>query len=338
MPPFQTIIQVAVVAKATWLPTYVFQRFRQLPALWNLIGYLLILSLSWLAFVTTLGSVSRYSIETSSKSKAISGTVSHYHWRNWLFRKSMFVGPSLYLCFLCNKRGSWHKHCGFYGKYIQYSLQRDLDYWWWGTRVPLPREDLRVVRKKFAGGMGLTSVLDPLQTSHWLALLEASYRARRNARSQEMLVPKKYSFRRNALSEALIMWACSQGRRSRNEMAPDNIYQKIISLLLYALPLKNVSIVVNHLNLVTNMEFYIICILSTLKFSHRTLFLKKKKKDVCGKQNLRKINLGDTQTIPDKFRPTTILFITTSCWKTIMHKFLSTNNSIDWIHTYDILN
>ena len=55
----------------------------------------------------------------------------------------------------------------------------------------------------------------------------------------------------------------------------------------------------------------------------------KKKKDVCGKQNLRKINLGDTQTIPDKFRPTTILFITTSCWKTIMHKFLSTNNSID---------
>ena len=94
-------------------------------------------------------------------------------------------------------------------------------------------------------------------------------------------------------------------------MAPDNIYQKIISLLLYALPLKNVSIVVNHLNLVTNMEFYIICILSTLKFSHRTLFLKKK--DVCGKQKLRKINLGDTQTIPDKFRPTTILFITTSC-------------------------
>lgn len=57
------------------------------------------------------------------------------------------------------------------------------------------------------------------------------------------------------------------------------------------------------------MEFYIICILSTLKFSHRTLFLKKKKKDVCGKQKLRKINLGDTQTIPDKFRPTTILFI-----------------------------
>lgn len=55
----------------------------------------------------------------------------------------------------------------------------------------------------------------------------------------------------------------------------------------------------------------------------------KKKKDVCGKQKLRKINLGDTQTIPDKFRPTTILFITTSCWKTIMHKFLSTNNSID---------
>ena len=94
------------------------------------------------------------------------------------------------------------------------------------------------------------------------------------------------------------------------------------------MPLKNVSIVVNHLNLVTNMEFYIICILSTLKFSHRTLFLKKKK-DVCGKQKLRKINLGDTQTIPDKFRPTTILFITTSCWKTIMHKFLSTNNSID---------
>lgn len=112
-------------------------------------------------------------------------------------------------------------------------------------------------------------------------------------------------------------------------MAPDNIYQKIISLLLYALPLKNVSIVVNHLNLVTNMEFYIICILSTLKFSHRTLFLKKKKKDVCGKQKLRKINLGDTQTIPDKFRPTTIWFITTSCWKTIMHKFLLTNNSID---------
>lgn len=111
-------------------------------------------------------------------------------------------------------------------------------------------------------------------------------------------------------------------------MAPDNIYQKIISLLLYALPLKNVSIVVNHLNLVTNMEFYIICILSTLKFSHRTLFLKKKK-DVCGKQKLRKIHLGDTQTVPDKFRPTTILFITTSCWKTIMHKFLSTNNSID---------
>ena len=111
-------------------------------------------------------------------------------------------------------------------------------------------------------------------------------------------------------------------------MAPDNIYQKIISLLLYALPLKNVSIAVNHLNLVTNMEFYIICILSTLKFSHRTLFLKKKK-DVCGKQNLRKINLGDTQTTPDKFRPTTILFITISCWKTIMHKFLSTNNSID---------
>ena len=89
-------------------------------------------------------------------------------------------------------------------------------------------------------------------------------------------------------------------------MAPDNIYQKIISLLLYALPLKNVSIVVNHLNLVTNMEFYIICILSTLKFSHRTLFLKKKK-NVCGKQKLRKINLGDTQTIPDKFRPTTIV-------------------------------
>ena len=55
----------------------------------------------------------------------------------------------------------------------------------------------------------------------------------------------------------------------------------------------------------------------------------KKKKDVCGKQKLRKINLGDTQTIPDKFRPTTILFSTTSCWKTIMHKFLSTNNSID---------
>ena len=55
----------------------------------------------------------------------------------------------------------------------------------------------------------------------------------------------------------------------------------------------------------------------------------KKKKNVCGKQKLRKINLGDTQTIPDKFRPTTILFITTSCWKTIMHKFLSTNNSID---------
>lgn len=254
MPPFQTIIQVAVVAKATWLPTYVFQRFRQLPALWNLIGYLLILSLSWLAFVTTLGSVSRYrySIETSSKSKAISGTVSHYQWRNWLFRKSMFVRPSLYLCFLCNKRGSWHKHCGFYGKYIQYSLQGDLGYWWWGTPVPLPREDLRLVRKKFAGGMGLISVLDPLQTSHWLALLEASYRGRRNA--------------------------CSEGRRSRNEMAPDNIYQKIISLLLYALPLKKVSIVVNHLNLVTNMEFYIICILSTLKFSHRTLFLKKKKK------------------------------------------------------------
>lgn len=45
------------------------------------------------------------------------------------------------------------------------------------------------------------------------------------------------------------------------------------------------------------------------------LILKKKKKDVCGKQKLRKINLGDTQTIPDKFRPTTILFITTSCWK-----------------------
>lgn len=59
------------------------------------------------------------------------------------------------------------------------------------------------------------------------------------------------------------------------------------------------------------------------------LILKKKKKDVCGKQKLRKINLSDTQTIPDKFRPTTILFITTSCWKTIMHKFLSTNNSID---------
>lgn len=59
------------------------------------------------------------------------------------------------------------------------------------------------------------------------------------------------------------------------------------------------------------------------------LILKKKKKDVCSKQKLRKINLGDTQTIPDKFRPTTILFITTSCWKTIMHKFLSTNNSID---------
>ena len=59
------------------------------------------------------------------------------------------------------------------------------------------------------------------------------------------------------------------------------------------------------------------------------LILKKKRKDVCGKQKLRKINLGDTQTIPDKFRPTTILFITTSCWKTIMHKFLSTNNSID---------
>lgn len=59
------------------------------------------------------------------------------------------------------------------------------------------------------------------------------------------------------------------------------------------------------------------------------LILKKKKEDVCGKQKLRKINLGDTQTIPDKFRPTTILFITTSCWKTIMHKFLSTNNSID---------
>lgn len=55
----------------------------------------------------------------------------------------------------------------------------------------------------------------------------------------------------------------------------------------------------------------------------------KKKKDVCSKQKLRKINLGDTQTTPDKFRPTTILFITTSCWKTIMHKFLSTNNSID---------
>lgn len=59
------------------------------------------------------------------------------------------------------------------------------------------------------------------------------------------------------------------------------------------------------------------------------LILKRKKKDVCSKQKLRKINLGDTQTIPDKFRPTTILFITTSCWKTIMHKFLSTNNSID---------
>ena len=59
------------------------------------------------------------------------------------------------------------------------------------------------------------------------------------------------------------------------------------------------------------------------------LILKKKKKDVCSKQKLRKINLGDTQTTPDKFRPTTILFITTSCWKTIMHKFLSTNNSID---------
>lgn len=46
------------------------------------------------------------------------------------------------------------------------------------------------------------------------------------------------------------------------------------------------------------------------------LILKKKKKDVCGKQKLRKINLGDTQTIPDKFRPTTILFIN-SCRQTI---------------------
>lgn len=64
-------------------------------------------------------------------------------------------------------------------------------------------------------------------------------------------------------------------------------------------------------------------------FSQDLILKKKKKKDVCGKQKLRKINLGDTQTIPDKFRPTTILFITTSCWKTIMHKFLSTNNSID---------
>lgn len=64
-------------------------------------------------------------------------------------------------------------------------------------------------------------------------------------------------------------------------------------------------------------------------FSQDLILKKKKKKDVCSKQKLRKINLGDTQTIPDKFRPTTILFITTSCWKTIMHKFLSTNNSID---------
>lgn len=35
--------------------------------------------------MTTLGSVSRYSIETSSYSKAISGTVSHYHFISVFF-------------------------------------------------------------------------------------------------------------------------------------------------------------------------------------------------------------------------------------------------------------
>ena len=50
-------------------------------------------------------------------------------------------------------------------------------------------------------------------------------------------------------------------------------------------------------------------------FSQDLILKKKKKEDVCSKQKLRKINLGDTQTTPDKFRPTTILFITTSCWK-----------------------
>ena len=110
MPPFRTIIQVAVVAKATWSPTYVFQHFRQLPALWNLIGYLLVLPLSWLAFVAALGSVSWYLIEMSSKSKAISGTVSHYHWRNWLFRKSMVTrhcssGPPFISVFFVIREG-----------------------------------------------------------------------------------------------------------------------------------------------------------------------------------------------------------------------------------------
>lgn len=260
MPPFQTIIQVAVVAKATWLPTYVFQRFRQLPALWNLIGYLLILSLSWLAFVTTLGSVSRYrySIETSSKSKAISGTVSHYQWRNWLFRKSMFVRPSLYLCFLCNKRGSWHKHCGFYGKYIQYSLQGDLGFLMMRDACSFTAGRFETSQEEVCWGYGTNISARPLTDFSLTCVAWGLI-----PRAQKCLFPRN---------------ACSEGRRSRNEMAPDNIYQKIISLLLYALPLKKVSIVVNHLNLVTNMEFYIICILSTLKFSHRTLFLKKKKK------------------------------------------------------------
>lgn len=97
-------------SKATWSPTYVFQHFRQLPALWNLIGYLLVLPLSWLAFVAALGSVSWYLIEMSSKSKAISGTVSHYHWRNWLFRKSMVTrhcssGPPFISVFFVIREG-----------------------------------------------------------------------------------------------------------------------------------------------------------------------------------------------------------------------------------------
>ena len=85
-------------------------RKSNLPALWNLIGYLLVLPLSWLAFVAALGSVSWYLIEMSSKSKAISGTVSHYHWRNWLFRKSMVTrhcssGPPFISVFFVIREG-----------------------------------------------------------------------------------------------------------------------------------------------------------------------------------------------------------------------------------------
>lgn len=39
-----------------------------------------------------------------------------------------------------------------------------------------PREDVRRVREKLAVGMALViTVLDPLRTSHWLAMLKAVY-------------------------------------------------------------------------------------------------------------------------------------------------------------------